>query len=285
MDTIDLLRMIEELYHSFTKSERKVADFVLQNREKVIYMSITDLADSCGVCDSTVFRFCRTLKLGGYHQFRMLLAQSINSRTDGGELSAEEIGPQDDARNIAHKVLISGINSLRETSEMLDYTALNQAASMIASARRILFCGSGASGISAMDGVSRFMRILPNVAFTQDVHFQAISAALTGPEDLVIALTYSGSTKDTIQSLKIAKSTGSKTICITRYPKSPVVQYADVILRCASNEGPYEGGSLGGKLSQLYLLDLLYALYYRDHYDTMRKNREKTTAAIAEKLL
>lgn len=284
MENIDLLRMIETLYQSFTRSERKVADFVLKNREKVIYMSITDLADGCSVCDSTVFRFCRTLKLGGYQQFRMLLAQSINSRNEG-ELPAEEIGPQDDVRNIVHKILISGINSLKETSEILDYTALNHAAAMIASARRVLFCGSGASGISAMDGVSKFMRILPNVSFTQDVHFQAISAALTGPEDLVIALTYSGSTKDTIQNLKIAKEAGSKTICITRYPKSPIVQYADIVLRCASNEGPYQGGSLGGKLSQLYILDLLYALYYRDHYETVKKNREKTTTAIAEKLL
>ena len=62
---------IKASYNQFTRAEKKVADYVLDNQEKVLYMSITDLADACEVGDASVYRFCRTMKLQGYQEFKM----------------------------------------------------------------------------------------------------------------------------------------------------------------------------------------------------------------------
>ena len=62
----DLLIKIKTEYTRFTKAEKKVADYIFQNPKDVLFMSITDLAEACGVGDTTVFRFCNTMELKGY---------------------------------------------------------------------------------------------------------------------------------------------------------------------------------------------------------------------------
>ena len=67
----DLILQIQANYNQLTKAEKKVADYVVCNQEKIPYMSITDLADACEVGDTSVYRFCRTMELQGYQEFKM----------------------------------------------------------------------------------------------------------------------------------------------------------------------------------------------------------------------
>ena len=69
----DFIPRLKSAYNHFTKTERKVADFVLDNPRRALFMSITDLAESCGVGDTSVFRFCKTLELNGYQEFKICL--------------------------------------------------------------------------------------------------------------------------------------------------------------------------------------------------------------------
>ena len=62
----DFLTRIRSSYNQFTKAERRVADFILQNPNKVLFMSISDLAETCDVGDTSVFRFCNTMNVKGY---------------------------------------------------------------------------------------------------------------------------------------------------------------------------------------------------------------------------
>lgn len=78
MSDHDLIRQIREDYPNYTKAEKKVASFVLENPKKVLFMSISDLADACKVGDTSVFRFCRRLKLQGYQEFKMQLSLSMH---------------------------------------------------------------------------------------------------------------------------------------------------------------------------------------------------------------
>lgn len=76
MSKDNFVLQIKASYNQFTRAEKKVADYVLDNQEKVLYMSITDLADACEVGDASVYRFCRTMKLQGYQEFKMKLSLS-----------------------------------------------------------------------------------------------------------------------------------------------------------------------------------------------------------------
>ena len=103
MSNSDFLLSIQSHYNQFTKAEKKVADFVLKNPKKVLFMSITDLADACNVGDTSVFRFCRTMKLKGYQEFKMRLSLSITSDDKVNEELEDEVAPEDTFISMAQK--------------------------------------------------------------------------------------------------------------------------------------------------------------------------------------
>lgn len=285
MDNDVLLKILNN-EKTLTKAERKVADFILQSPQEVMYMSITDLAERCGVGDTTVFRFCKTLKISGYQDFKMMLAQSLsNNKAPSAITLSDEIDITDATDEVCRKLLNTNIAALNQTFEMINMDDIHSAIEMIEKAKMIYFFGAGSSSVTALEAFYKFARVLPNVIATQDIHMQAMSSSLLGEQDLVIAFSYSGSTKDIIDNLKRAKQNHANTICITKFAESPLTAYADIVLLCGSNEGPFQGGSLSTKVTQMYLLDILYTEYFKKNYLLCDKNKKRTTQSIANKLL
>lgn len=280
----DLYALIQKYSSGFTKSERKVADYVLQNARGVLYMSITDLAEQCGVGDTTVFRFCKTLHLGGYQNFKMLLAQSSVESETAITLS-DQVAVNDSSSDVFSKLLETHTQALAQTFRVLHTAEIEKAVEYFENSRLIHFFGVGSSCVTALEAKNRFCRILPNVCFVEDGHMQAMTSALLTPEDLAVAFSYSGSTKDTIEVLRHAKQRGAKTICVTHFAESPIAAYADLVLLCGGIEGPFQGGSLSAKVAQLYLIDVLYTEYFRKHGALCNENKRLTTQAISERML
>lgn len=282
----DIFAKMRDSDKDFTKAERKVANFVLESPREAMYMSITDLAARCGVGDTSVFRFCKTLKLDGYQDFKMTLAQSLSSNEGASTMTlSDEINISDSTDEVCRKLLNTDIAALNQTLDMINKDDIQKAIEMIENARMIHFFGVGSSGIMALEAKNKFARILPNVVVSQDSHMQSMVSALLGEHDLAIAFSYSGSTKDVIEILKRTKQNKAKTICITRYAESPMTAYADIVLLCGANEGPFQGGSLSAKVAQLYLLDVLYTEYFKKNYAICDYNKKLTTQSIASKLL
>lgn len=276
---------IEGTYPQFTKSEKLVADYVFQYPEKVLYTSITDLAELCGVGDSTVFRFCKALKLNGYQEFKMYLAQDLAVKTGADYEISGTICQEDDIQTIGKKALAANIAALTQTFDGLDFVAVDKVVDLIARARKIQFFGMGSSGVVAQEAKMKFMRILSNIEYIADCHMQYMSAALMTSMDLAIVFSYSGSTKDSIEIAKMAKENGCKVVCITRYANSHLASIADVVLVCGSNEGPLEGGASSTTMVQLYILDVLYLQYFIKHYHQCKINKTRTTEAVSSKIL
>lgn len=282
----DIFVRIQSSEKTFTKAELKVANFVLQRPRDIMYMSITDLAENCGVGDTTVFRFCKNLKLSGYQDFKMMLAQSLSGNEGPSAITlSDEISMDDSTDEVCRKLLNTDMAALNQTLEMIKVQDIQKTIQMMKDAKLIHFFGVGASCVMALEAKNKFAGILPNVMFIEDSHMQAMASALLGKDDLAIAFSYSGSTKDTIEILKRAKQNQAKTICVTRFAESPLTAYADIVLLCGANEGPFQGGSLSAKVAQLYLLDVLYTEFFRKNYTICDYNKKLTTQSITTKLL
>lgn len=284
MASNDLFSKIHANYSIFTKAEKKVADFILVNSQDVLYMSITDLADACDVGDTSVFRFCRALQFHGYQEFKMTLAQNVNSEDGGVPQLSGEINITDSIEEMAKKVLSTNVSALNETYDMIKENDISLAVNYMLNASKIVFFGVGASLITAMEARNKFMRIIPNVECIFDTHLQTMTAALMTKDDLAVTISYSGSTKDTVDIAKLCRSIGVKVISITRFGKSPLTSYSDLTLLNGANEGPLQGGSLSAKISQLYLLDVLYVEYFRKTFENSKINKKKTSSAVTNKL-
>ncbi len=276
----DALYVIGAMYNSLTKAEKKVADVVLKKPQQIPLMSISDLAELAGVGDSTVFRFCQTLQYKGYQDFKMGVLKSLPHDRSVSLALDEEIHPGDTLAEVADKVLAANISALGETRNLLDLAQLDRAVDMMVKADKIMIVGAGLSLLTGFDAFNRFLRITPKVKCTFDTHLQAVEAALSGPGDLALVISFSGLTRDTVDSTRIAKESGASVLAITRYLKSPLTDYADVTLISGANEGPLQGGSTTVKMSQLYLLDILYVEYFRRTTEVSMPNKEKGAAAI-----
>lgn len=281
----DIMSKIIAYYPHFTKSEKKVADYVMSSPQDVLKATITDLAEICGVGDTTVFRFCRSLKLNGYQDFRLTLAISINSHDASDIRDESNILDSKSTEELCRNVANAYVGAINDTLAMLEFGDLLKAVNLMADARTIYFYGFGGSGVTAEEAKNKFLKITPNVIFNPDCHMQLMTASLLSSEDVAIIFSNSGITKDAIEIARLAKSSGASTIFITRFSKTPAVAYTDVLLLSGANEGPMQGGSIAAKASQLYMVEILYAEYFRHLYDRSIENKKLTSKSISNKML
>ncbi|MDO5418181.1 MAG: MurR/RpiR family transcriptional regulator [Lachnospiraceae bacterium] len=281
----DFITRIKSAYNQLTKAEKKVADYVLANPKDVLFMSITDLAEACDVGDTSVFRFCKTMDLKGYQEFKMMLSLGISEgQEEVIQFTGNNISMDDSFSELAKKVLSTNINALSETYSLIREEDMDRAITMLHESRRIFFFGVGASMLTAMKAMNKFLRIENKVFCIQDSHMQSMAAATMSGEDVAVLFSYSGATKDTIHVAKVAKRAGAKIICVTRFVKSPLSSYSDITLLSGANEGPLQGGSTSAEISQLFLVDLIYTEYYRRYFEQCSRNNEKTSSSVTEKL-
>lgn len=280
----DYITKIRSAYNQFTKAEKKVADYILENPKKVLFMSISDLAGACDVGDTSVFRFCKTMNVKGYQEFKMML--SLSMRASESPLTDSEdttITLEDNISELAKKVLSENVSAIQETYSLIDVKQMTATMDALSSAKRIVFFGVGTSMLTAMKAMNKFLRIEPKVICNMDANMQLITASTLTDQDVALIFSYSGSTKDTVEIARSAKAAGAKTIVITRFTKSPLTEFADIILLCGANEGTLQNGSTSAEISQLFLVDVMYSEYFRRHYKRCKPNWDKTAHSIADK--
>ncbi len=273
MEQTDLVLKIQGAYNQFTRAERKVADYCLAHAQDVCFSSISDLAEACGVGDASVSRFCRTLELSGYQEFKMLLSLSQNS-TQRDEKAQQ---------SVPNRVLALHLEAMEQTQKLLDEQTLQRAQESLQRAGRIYFFGIGDSLLVAKEARNQFLRITDKVICIADTHMMAVTSTMLGPEDLVVMISYSGATRDVIRIAELAKKSGAEVMALTHYRKSPLTAIADQVLLCGGQEGPLDRGSLAAKAGQTYLIDVLCQGYYEQNEAESRANKEKAAAAVVDK--
>ena len=263
MTTQDIFETISSQYFQLTNSEKKVADYVLSHRIDAQYMSISELAEECEVADATISRFCRRLGVGGYNAFKLELAKaSMAARTSNTAVASPSMVslPED---NTAFDIMCrrrfqENVSALEQTMKLINGEQLRQAAELLHSARRVICMGQGSSMVLAEEAWTLFSTISSKFVFISDSHFQLNSIALMSKEDVVLFFSYSGSTRALQDVLAVSRPMGIKVILVSRFPKSPGGQLADLVLQCGSNEGPLQVGSVSARMAQLFVLDLLF---------------------------
>lgn len=283
-DQNHFIQCIQDEYHSLTKAEKKVADYVMNHAKQVLFMSITDLADACQVGETSVYRFCRSMQLQGYQEFKMQLSLGMTDPSGTNPMSEGNDHLKDTLRETAEKIMESHQGAIRETYGLLKQEELECFLQKMEEAARIFFFGIGDSLLMAQEACSKFASITGKAYCVTDPHMQVIMAASMTPEDFAVVISYSGATRDNISTARAARQAGASVGGITRFRKSPLTSCCDLVLLCGASEGPMEGGSISAKVSQLYLIDLLYQEYFIRNYESCQKARERASRAVVEKI-
>ncbi len=233
LPTPNLLLTIRGLLPALNEQEQKVGQYVLAHPYEVIHLAMADLAERCGVGDTTIFRFCRRVRTEGYQDFKICLAQELTPATSPIYAA---VAAGDTLAEAAHKVIAGDVKSLEDTLRVMNLAALERAAGALLAARRVDIYGSGGSTIAALDLQYMLMRVGVRAQPYADAQLQAMSAVLLTPADVVVGISHSGAAADVLHALETAKKAGARTIALTNHPASPIAQLAEISLCTAAQE-------------------------------------------------
>ena len=274
----DILEQIRASYYQLTATERKVADFVLSQPDQVQFMSITQLADECGTAEATISRFCRSMKLKGFNAFKIELARHSAS---GGKAKHKEETANDTVMARSLEVGRLANDAVYQTVSLVDPGQVEKAVELIENAPHVMCIGSGGSMIMASEFAHLFSTVTGKFQAIGDSHMQMSAVATMDSRDIIVLFSYSGATTGGLQILELARTRGVKTILVTRFHKSPAASLADVVLRCGSNEGPFQFGSVPAKIAQLVVMDVVFQEYCHRNREQCEKNVESIASALS----
>lgn len=246
---------IKVLYNEMGKAEKKIADWILEHPNELLPLSIVELAEKSQCSEATIVRFSKRLGFSGYQELKISLAIETNSSVVNAHMTKD-----DTAIEIYEKVCDDIYYSLECTKKVLNSEMLQKAAETIMKAGRIIVMGLGNSASVAMDMSHKLLRIGYSVYAYTDNHMQVIAASHLKEGDVAIGISHSGSSKDIIEAMQMAKDRGAFTICITNRGKSTIQKYSDFVLYTDSEETKYNILALTSRIAQLSIVDALY--YY-----------------------
>lgn len=274
--------LLQQNNREMTKSGRIVAEYLQHHAEQAQYLSMAALAKACGVAEATVFRFCRALGFNGYNEMKIALAKA-NVTPGAPQPNRLEAGMT--TAMLCDYALSVANEAIQNTRALLDPDKIDQAATMLQRARQVYCFGQGGNMALAEDVWGRFATISNKFRIVTDDHMQIITASLLGPEDVILFFSYSGATRDMVDTLQVAKQYGAKVILFTHYADSPGAALSDIVLLCGEQESPLDTGSIPVKIAILMVADVLILRYSLDNQELTAISQQRTSEALAVKLL
>lgn len=253
----DLLERLAEIRPALSPSERRVADLVARAPESIPRKTLATLSEEADVSEPTVLRFCRSLGVDGFSDFKIEMAQALAA--GGAAYVHRDIAFDDDIATVRDKVFDAAVSAIVGLRRSIDEEAVAEAVRRIRDARRLEFYAVGLANTIATDAQQKFMRLDITCQALHDGHLQTMSAATLRPGDVAIAFSYNGRIKDIVRAARSAQESGAFVIAITR-PGSALAAIADLVLAIDTQEDTFLYAPMATRLAHFVMVDLLATL-------------------------
>lgn len=262
---MSILNAIRERLDGLHPKERELAEYLLEQPEQAVQMTISDLAQQAGSSTATVSRFCRSFHFQNFADFKMRLAAELARQP--AQVQYQDIVAGNPLQEIVSAIAANHVRSITDTTRMLDLQQLKAAVSALHAAKRIDLYGAGTSGTIAQDFFHKLIRIGKAANAYSDPHMQITSAASLTEQDVAVGISYSGETPETIRALKSAKEQGAVTIAIAKFGNSRLADAADIRLFTSTSEAGMRRGDMASRMAQLHVVDILFTGLVSEHFD------------------
>ncbi|GAA0068247.1 MurR/RpiR family transcriptional regulator [Clostridium perfringens] len=272
------LYIIKQNLNNFTDGERKIADYILENKDDVINFSAQELADRVDGSAAGVVRFSKKLGFKGFTNLKVELAKDNEEfNNDFNEIIKED----DDIKVMVKKAITANITTLEKTSSLINFDSLSEAIEILKNSKKIYIYGIGASGLVALDFQYKLLRIKKEAIYNLDSHIQLATASIIDKEDVAIGISYSGETREVTLAIDEAKRIGAKTIAITKLGRNnKLSKSADISLYIPNEEKEMRLGAISSRISALTLIDLLYLGIVKSDISSTREHLKETRILI-----
>jgi len=271
---MSIIEVIQNQFPRFSEKEKQIATYLLQNVDSIKNINISELAKLTHSSPATITRFAKNINCNSFVELKMLL-NSANSRLSGNKKDQKA----DQIYEFYSKVI-------ENTRAITDKKQIEEVVKLIDSADRMLILGVGSSGLTATELTHRLLRMGLNVTAITDPHFMLISSSIATNEDLVIGISTSGETMEVVNSMKLAKKSGAKTVCLTSFANSSLASISDTSLISYNSNFVDNKRFINSQFAMMYIVDVISTqLLEKDIYqEKMNRTIDVITKSLDEEI-
>lgn len=265
MEHLNLLQRIEARSSSFSKGQKRLAQYIIDNFDIAAYLTASKLGKEAGVSESTVVRFAYQLDYAGYPELQKAIQVIVKTNSNSSQrMSLSSKRYQE--KGVLKSILSTDADRLKDTMHGgIDEKEFEKAVELINKCKRLYIIGArSAAYLAGLLGYYFKMLfddiIIVETSSTSETLEQIYNI---GPDDAIIGITFPRYSKRTITALQYAKKHGASTITITDNMQSPSVAYSDCSL-IAKSDVMTIVDSLVGPLSVVNALVTAVALLRKD---------------------
>ncbi|WP_088798140.1 MurR/RpiR family transcriptional regulator [Streptococcus pneumoniae] len=251
-----------------------MADYILVRDSEIVYETSSEIVSKVKVGEGTLNRFCKKIGYSGFQELKLKMTKDIL------ELESQKMSSDTFIDEIKNNYL----SIVESTRKLIDGRQIELAIKLIREANQILMIGGGSIGNAAREFESSLLRIGIISKTVIDTHFQLMHTALLKDNDLIIAFSLSGSTKEVEETLLNAKRKNVKIISITNYSSRNIAKLSDCVLLTSKKESYLEGGSLMAKASQLFIIDVICTRLSLINYEDTICKKEEIASLLSNKV-
>ena len=232
----DLLARIKNQYDRFSKGQKLLADYILNNYDKAVFLTAAKLGDIVGVSESTVVRFAAALGFEGYPALNKALEAMVKNRLNSAQRMEVNFDRLNQG-NILKSVLHADAEKIRRTMEEIDEEAFNRAVEIILNAGDIYIMGVRSSA-----PLAGFLYFYIKIIFRQVKLIQSNSGSELfeqlyhiGAEDVIIGISFPRYSSSTLKAVEFARDRKAHIITVTDSYNSPLTAFTNCNLIAGSD--------------------------------------------------
>lgn len=243
----------------FSSTEYQIAQFIYNNPEEAIHMSVREIASKTYTNPTSVMRVCKKLCEEGFGQFRIELAKEI-SFTQTSDLTSQEAMSQklDNIDEIMQQLKTSVIQSIEFTQKLISKECIKKIVELLNIAATIDVYGRGSSNDVGKDFRYKMYRLGYSIHLFENIDLQAIQAFNSDSTHVAIILSSSGETPEILNFAKILNQKRTPVITITGSQDCSLLKYSDYPLFFQCFESNQRVGGITSRSAMQYILDVIY---------------------------
>ena len=278
---VNVLNYIKQNYDSFTEREKLIANYLLGSKKSIISMSAKDIATLTNTSAPTVVRFSKKIGFNSLNEMKLQLSINLENEENNSEFEYLD-------GNLSTKNIILGIKNsidsiMNQTIGLLKEEELEKAIEKLIKAKNVYIYSIGSSGLVGQDFYYKLSRINKRCTAHLDTHLQITSSALLEKHDVVIAISYSGETKEVLMCVENAKKRGATVIAITKASVNNTLEnISDIVLHVPYVERSLREGAMSSRISHLAIIDMLFIGMAKNNLKEVEEKLRTTRKAIEE---
>lgn len=268
---------IKSMMEEYSSAEKKLADYIINNVEKIPTMTANELAESAGLSAPTVVRFSKKIGYQSLTDFKINISTELQTGIDEG---FSDIQPNESFYSIKNKLGNNAQVAIRETVDVLKEEKIQEVVQSLEGAETVFLYGVGASSLVVEDIVQKWSRVGKQIIFEKDIHVLLPQLVSNETKKVLWLISNSGNTADVVAVGKIAKDLSIPVIALTQFGTNHLSRIADVVIQTSRpKEITNRSAATNSLLAQFVTIDIIFYLYMAKN-EQLSEKVGKTRQAI-----